>query len=206
DMEAKNPQPPAARDLRIELPERSGGRVPRIGEGRLAGPLPLRVELGEAALREVHLAAHLHALGPALPGEPQRDVPHRAAVGGDGARRLALLQLAERPVVLGVRDLRLVEDVIGVVGALEQSPQLDGPCGWSLHRPLASSWMTAIATPTRRSSSSALARGSSPSAQAPSRSPNAANNRRRNESKATRSSSIRRRLSPVSCCPCSRRS
>src|SRR2546427_1112972 len=79
-----------------------------------------------------------------------------------------LLQLAEQPVVLGVRQLRLVEDVVGLVRALDEPPQLGGPGGRGFHRPLASSWMTAIATPTSRSSSSALARGSNPSAQAPS--------------------------------------
>ena len=41
-------------------------------------------------------------------------------------------------------------------------------------------------------------RGSSPSAQAPSRSPNAASRRRRNDSRATRSSSMRRTVSPLS--------
>src|SRR5437588_3566029 len=55
-----------------------------------------------------------------------------------------------------------------------------------------------MATPTSRSSSSALARGSRPSAHAPSRSPNAPSRRRRKESRATLSSSMRRIASPVS--------
>src|SRR5205823_1659564 len=125
--------------------------------------------------------------------------PVGGAVGGLelGMLGLELLQLAEQPVVLGVRQLRLVEDVVGLVRALDEPPQLGGP-GGGFHRPLASSWMTAIATPTSRSSSSELARGSSPSAQAPSRSPNAASRRRRNDSRATRSSSMRRTVSPLS--------
>src|SRR5258708_37686658 len=100
---------------------------------------------------------------------------------------LELLQLAEQTVVLGIRNLRLVACVVGLIRALDEPPQLGCPCGGALHRPLASSWITVIATPTNRSSSSALARGSNPSAHAPSRSPNAPSNRRRKESSATRS-------------------
>src|SRR2546422_5226297 len=60
----------------------------------------------------------------------------------------------------------------------------------SLHDALPISWMTAIATPTSRSSSSELARGSNPSAQAPSRSPNAASRRRRNDSRDRKSTRL----------------
>src|SRR5258708_24950057 len=96
----------------------------------------------------------------------------RGAVGGAelGLLGLELLQLAKQAVVLGVGHLRLVEYVVGVVGALDEPPQLGGPCGRTPHRPLASSLMTAIATPTNRSSSSPQARRSSPSAPAPPRS------------------------------------
>src|SRR5256885_13411947 len=123
-----------------------------------------------------------------------------------GVLGLELLRLGEQRVVLGVRQVRLVEYVVGVVGALEEPPQLGSPCGGTLHRPLASSWITAMATPTSRSSSSALARGSSPSAHAPSRSPNAPRSRPRKDSRATRPSSQRRIASPVSCCRWARRS
>jgi len=37
-----------------------------------------------------------------------------------------LLQLPEQPVVLGVRDLRPVEDVVCVVRALDEPPELGG--------------------------------------------------------------------------------
>src|SRR5437764_455895 len=48
DVEAEDPQAPAARDLGIELAQRTRRGVARIGEGRLAGALALLVELGEA--------------------------------------------------------------------------------------------------------------------------------------------------------------
>src|SRR2546426_3527896 len=65
----------------------------------------------------------------------------RGAVGGAqlGMLGLELLQLAEQAVVLGVGHLRFVEYVIGVVGALDEPPQLGGSGGRTLHRPLASS-------------------------------------------------------------------
>src|SRR3989454_8335747 len=68
-----------------------------------------------------------------------------------GVLGLELLQLAEQAVVLGVRDLRMVEHVIRVIGALDEPPQLGSPRGGTpppppppppsspLHRPLASS-------------------------------------------------------------------
>ena len=233
DVEAKDAESAAARDLGVELAQRSGGGVARIGEGGLAGLLALSVELGEPGLGEVDLPADLHQLGPALALELERDLTDGPQIGGDvlaldavAARRsdgehavavreahrravdlhlegvarrpdlrheprvpvlplaelrfaervgerqhghevtllaklvgrlgahavggavgsaqvrvlgLELLQLAEQPVVLGVRQLWLVEYVISVVGALEQSPQLGGSCGGALHRPLASS-------------------------------------------------------------------
>src|SRR5574341_566516 len=82
---------------------------------------------------------------------------------GVGAAELGMLcfeglELAEQRVVLRVRHLRLVEEVVRVIRPFEDLPQL-GSASRRLHRPLASSWMTAIATPTRRSSSSALALG-----------------------------------------------
>src|SRR5260370_26016706 len=85
----------------------------------------------------------------------------RGAVGGAelGMLDLELLQLAKQAVVLGVGHLRLVEYVVSVVGALDEPPQLRGSCRKTLHRPFASSLMTATAPPTSPSSSSAQARG-----------------------------------------------
>src|SRR5882672_11595913 len=115
-----------------------------------------------------------------------------------GVLRFEVLELAEQPVVLGVRQLRLVEEVVPVIRPFQNPPQLSGAC-CRLHRPLASSWMTAMATLTRRSSSSALALGRRPSPQAPSPWPKLSRRRRMNERRATRSSSMRRSWSPVSC-------
>src|SRR5260370_28149953 len=99
---------------------------------------------------------------------------------------LELLQLAEQTVVLGIRNLRLVACVVGLVRALDEPPQLGCPCGGALPRPLASSWITAIATPTKPASSSALARGNSPSPPSPSPPPHPPSNRRREDGNPTR--------------------
>src|SRR5713101_238871 len=95
--------------------------------------------------------------------ERRRGLGADAQGGGVGGPELRMsgvkgLQLPEQAIVLGVRQFRTVEHVVGVVGSLEEPPQLGGPRGDVRHRPLASSWITARATPTRRSSSSALAR------------------------------------------------
>src|SRR5207247_11145482 len=82
-------------------------------------------------------------------------------------RRFQVLELAKQAVVLGVRHFGPVEHVVGVVRPLEEPPQLGGARRRALHRPFASSLMTAMATATSRSSSSALARGSRPSAPPP---------------------------------------
>src|SRR5881409_1182972 len=99
------------------------------------------------ALRFSHSAssASLNALASDSIGTRWRCFLHadalRGAVGGAqlGMLGLELLQFAEQAVVLGVGHLRLVEYVIGVVGALDEPPHLDGSGGRTLHRPLASS-------------------------------------------------------------------
>jgi len=62
-------------------------------------------------------------------------------VGGAelGVGAFELLQLLEDAVVLDVRHLGTVEDVVRVVGPLEDPPQLGGPRRRVRHRPLASS-------------------------------------------------------------------
>src|SRR5438552_3572011 len=72
DVEAEDPQAATARDLGVELAQRARGGVARVGEGGLARLLALAVELYEAGLGEIDLAAHLHEPGPALAREPQR--------------------------------------------------------------------------------------------------------------------------------------
>src|SRR5439155_5895013 len=83
DVEAENPQATAARDLGVELAQRARGGVARVGESGLARLLALAVELYEAGLGEIDLAAHLHEPGPALSREPQRHVHHGTEVGRD---------------------------------------------------------------------------------------------------------------------------
>src|SRR5687767_5711127 len=107
---------------------------------------------------------------------------------------LQLLELPEQPVVLGVGDLRLVAQVVELVGALQQPAELLDPLDQGGGRPRAHfDWASVVstvrATPTRRSSSSELARARRPSSQAPSRSPNASRKRRRKPSIAARSRS-----------------
>src|SRR5204862_6139036 len=143
---------------------------------------------------------HRHEVAVLLEGARRRGADAvGGAVGGLelGMLGLELLQLAKQPVVLGIRQLRLVEDVVGLVRALDEPPQLGGPGGCGFHRPLASAWMTASATPTNRSSSPEPARGSSPSAQAPARSPNAARTRPGKASSARSSRPTRRTVPPV---------
>jgi hypothetical protein len=56
----------------------------------------------------------------------------RGTIGGEQVRMLVLqrLQLAEMAIVLGVRDFGGVEDVVGVVRALDLLPQPDRSVGW----------------------------------------------------------------------------
>src|SRR5207244_13053842 len=83
DVEAEDPQAATARDLGVELAQRARGGVARVGEGGLARLLALAVELYEAGLGEIDLAAHLHQPGPALAREPPRHVHYGTEVGRD---------------------------------------------------------------------------------------------------------------------------
>ena len=79
--------------------------------------------------------------------------------------RLECLEFAEELVVLGVRDGRRIEHVVGVVGLIDLLAEGGGtlaPCRRRRrgHRPVASCVITVMVTPTRRSISSALARAS----------------------------------------------
>src|SRR6266705_4304281 len=61
DVEAEDAEAPAAGDLGIQLAQRSGRGVAGVGEGRLAGALPLLVQFREARLGKVCLAAHFRS-------------------------------------------------------------------------------------------------------------------------------------------------
>jgi len=67
----------------VLLPQRAGGRVPRIGERRPPGLDQGRVQAGEVANREVHLPPHLHRLREVLPPQRLRDRADRADVDRD---------------------------------------------------------------------------------------------------------------------------
>ena len=70
DAVAPDRQRPRRGELGVELPDRPGGRVARVGVGRLAGLGALLVEPGEGGQRQVDLAAHL---------QQRRGVPRCAA-------------------------------------------------------------------------------------------------------------------------------
>src|SRR2546425_8282535 len=72
-----------------------------------------------------------------------------------GVLGLELLQLAEQAVVLGVRDLRMVEHVIRVIGALDEPPQLGSPRGGTPPPPpplppFTDPWLLPESRPSRR--------------------------------------------------------
>src|ERR1043166_9550142 len=111
------------------------------------------------------------------------------------------LELAEQPVVLRVGDLRLVGDVIELIGPLDSPPELLGPADQGRGKRLAHfAWASLVstvrATPTSRSSSAVLARARSPSSREPSRSEKASRKRRRKPSIAARSFSAANSASP----------
>ena len=63
DRIGEHPEPAAAGDAGIELAERAGGGVARVGEQRFAGFFALLVGSAEAGVGQVDLAPDLHQLG-----------------------------------------------------------------------------------------------------------------------------------------------
>ncbi len=126
--------------LRVELTNRAGGRVPRVGEGREALGGALLVQLREVSDRQVDLAAHLDQLRRVF--DPQRDRLHRAqvlrhlladapvAARGAAGQHAVLVGERDREAVhlrLGhVADLLAldVEPLEAALDALGPSPQL----------------------------------------------------------------------------------
>ena len=82
---------PFGGERRVELADRAGGRVARVGEGRLAGLGAALVQRFEVGDRQVDLAAHFDQLGRVL--DAQRDRADRAQVAGH--------VLADPPVAAG---------------------------------------------------------------------------------------------------------
>ncbi len=106
---------PARGDARIELAERAGGEVARIGEHLLARLRLAGVKRGEIGKAHVDLATSLE--NPRRAFEPVRDRLHRAHVGGHvlalvtvATRRrpdqfaVLVAQIAGEPVDLGFGD------------------------------------------------------------------------------------------------------
>src|SRR5207244_13030242 len=108
-------QPPSRGDGRIELPQRAGRRVPRVGKDGLAPLLALAVDLLELLVRQKDLAPHLDegawAAGRRLPAAGKGGIlfadGRRLTAGGP--LRIARLspcpqterQLADRAQILG---------------------------------------------------------------------------------------------------------
>ncbi len=78
-------------DARVELAQRAGGEVARIGEGRLAGLGLAGVERAKIGVAHIDLSARLEDFGRA--GQAVRDGVDGADIGGDV---LALVAVAPR--------------------------------------------------------------------------------------------------------------
>ena len=78
----KETQPPLRGDRRIELAQRSGGAVARVGQRLFVVLAGVVVEGLEILAQHDHFAAHFEHVGPALAAHFQRDRPHRAQVRG----------------------------------------------------------------------------------------------------------------------------
>ncbi len=76
-------QRPLGADLRIDLAQRAGGEVARIGIGALTSFLGGLIEGGEGLQLDIDLAAHLDHVGPARALQAVGDVGDGAQVGGD---------------------------------------------------------------------------------------------------------------------------
>jgi hypothetical protein len=70
-------------DRRVELTQRAGRAVARIGQRLLAVTQRVGIEGLEILAQHDHLAAHLEHARTAIPAQSERDRAHRAQVGGD---------------------------------------------------------------------------------------------------------------------------
>src|SRR5207302_1812208 len=86
---APDRQRPRSRYLGIELTDRSGGRVSRVGERLLSRGRLVLVQTGEVSERQVHLAADLEQRGGIAPAATLRPRPNAQ---GDGPNRLEVLR------------------------------------------------------------------------------------------------------------------
>ena len=120
-------------DLRVELPQRPGRRIARIGVDVEAIGRTCRVERREILVTHIDLAAHLDDIGNIVAGKRRRDVDDRCEIGRDvltdfavaagGAEHEATLLVARRG--REAVDLRLGDHLDGarrVVLELLQEP------------------------------------------------------------------------------------
>ena len=111
---APHRQRPRGRELRVELADRAGGRVARVGEGGLARLGALLVELGERCQRQVDLAAHLDQRRRVV--DAQRYGADRAQVLGHVLAHLAVAARGpahEHAVLVDQRDRQAVDLGLG---------------------------------------------------------------------------------------------
>ena len=104
------------RKLRVELADRAGGRVARVGERGQPGRGAVLVELCEVGARQVHLAAHLEQGRRAL--HAQRDGLDRAQVLRHVLAHLAIATggaAHQHPVLVHQRDRQAVDLRLGLV-------------------------------------------------------------------------------------------
>ena len=104
---------------RVELADRAGGRVARVGEGRFLGFGAALVERFEGGDRQVDLAAHFDQLRRVR--DPQRDRADRAQVLGHvlADPAVAAGRAADQdPVLVGERDRQAVDLRLGRVAEL----------------------------------------------------------------------------------------
>ena len=113
----EEPQRTGGGDPGIELAQRSGGRVARVGEGPGAGLRLAGVEGGEIRVAHIDLAADLEHGGGA--GQGLGDVVDGAGVGGDVLAGLAVAArggLDEEAVLVAEREREAVDLGFGGVG------------------------------------------------------------------------------------------
>ena len=119
DAVAPDRERPLGGELRVELADRAGGGVARVGEGGLAGRGAALVQGFEVGDRQVDLAAHLDQLRGVV--DPQRDRLDRAQVVGDVLADAAVAAgraAGEDAVLVGERDRQAVDLRLGHVAEL----------------------------------------------------------------------------------------
>ena len=117
-------QRPARGDRRVELAQRAGRDIARVGEDRLAGGRALGVDREKPGPLHVDFAAHLDDVGPARRRRAARHRLQRADVRGDvlAGDAVAARRAEHQPAALVAQrrrqpvDLRLGHDLDRILG------------------------------------------------------------------------------------------